>query len=224
MKIITFCLLCFLLFSIFLNAQSNKPGILKINHFIVNFESDNHQNSSKSLLEKDLAKLDSIYSFSLKTFENDHSETFLALTFATVPFSAMKLETSFFHNQFEIPLPFIQIHGFSKKVKNLPKHLFYDSPKSDFGDKDKIAHFFGNAFLSNNLGSFISPKIIGIYLEYFEDSFRVDGGFSQRDLRANLLGEIFGKLVVKYEKLMPSVIFMLFNSYFSTTFTIGIGK
>lgn len=200
---------------------SFREGLLRINQYIESLDTTftDHHNS---LLLNDLAKLDSIYFFALESLNNDRSEALLALTFATLPFKNMILRSPIIGYNLNVPLPFINHYNFEKRKINLPKTFFNDSPTTDFGDKDKIAHFFGNAFFSYNLGWISSIKLIGIFLEYFEDSFRVDGGYSNRDITANLLGELFGNMLRNQKNIYPSVIFNLFNVYFSGHVYLGL--
>ena len=56
--------------------------------------------------------------------------------------------------QLDIPLPSVTDSIFALKRKNLPKNLFYDTPNTEMGDKDKLPHFFGTAFLSYEISIF----------------------------------------------------------------------
>ena len=90
------------------------------------------------------------------------------------------------------------------KIGNLPKEIFVDSPKSKFGDKDKVAHFFGNAYFSHRVSLFNISKFLSIFVELFEDAFKVEGAISKRDFIANHLGYLFGKELINNPHALPS--------------------
>ena len=156
----------------------------------------------------DLALVDSIYLRALSLSEGDISEGLLAATFATLPFDKMPIKLPFITKIVDLKLQEIDPVLFKKKNNNLPSELFFDTPS--YGDKDKLAHFFGNAFLSYNISTFNISKILGIFVELFEESFKVSGGLDFRDLKVNYLGEFFGKQLNKNPKLLPSEVLSLY--------------
>ncbi len=162
----------------------------------------------------DLALVDSIYLYAVKYYEKDYSEALLALTFSTLPFREMPLSLPLLGSGLNIPLPSVNDSLFVLKVNNLPKIIFFDSPKSEFGDKDKLPHFFGNAFLSYNISLFNISKFMGILIELFEDSFEVEGGISYRDFITNELGSLFGKMINENKQILPSKVLILYSLLF----------
>lgn len=159
----------------------------------------------------DLQLVDSIYVKALHFFEGDYSETFLCLTFATLPFEHIKFRLPIFGSQVNIPLPSPGKNKFEARTKNLPKYLFIDSPQNSFGDKDKLAHFFGNAFLSYNFGWFNFSKFMGIFVEKVEDGFFIEGQYDIKDLVINNYGEVFGKAVKNKTGIKPSNILKIYQ-------------
>lgn len=159
----------------------------------------------------DIAAVDSIYEFALEINEYDHSETLLSLMFATVPYKKVPLETPLFHFKLFFPLISADDSTFNFKNKNLPKYLFFDTPQNDYGDKDKLAHFFGSAFLSYSSCIFDLGTLIGYFVEAFEESFKVQSEISYRDLDVNDYGNLFGKMLKENCELLPSQI-ILFRS------------
>ncbi|MBZ0183738.1 MAG: hypothetical protein K8F60_14860 [Melioribacteraceae bacterium] len=157
----------------------------------------------------DLIVIDTIYSFALSYFNNDHSEALLALTFACLPFSKMPLRFPIFNIPIDLQLPTIQPDLFQKKVDKLPSHFLIDSPKSKFGDKDKISHFFGNAFIKYNFAFFNFASFMGAFVEIFEGAFKIDGAVDHRDLYINKFGELFGIALKENPKILPSRILSL---------------
>jgi len=152
----------------------------------------------------DLALIDTLYLRGLKFNNYDYSETLLALTFVTLPFQNMPLNIPYTKITFNVKLPAGAEEDISAKIENLPKKIFIDSPKSDFGDKDKVAHFFGNAYLAHSVSIFNLSKFLSILVELFEDAFKIKGGIDNRDLIANELGYLFGKELLNNPNALPS--------------------
>lgn len=168
--------------------------------------SDQFHNLKNS--NSDIALVDSIYLRALKLNDMDISESLLAATFATLPFDKMPVKIPFISKIVNLKLQEIDQDLLRKKNKNLPKELFFDTPSN--GDRDKLAHFFGNAFLSYNISTFNISKILGIFVELFEESFKVSGGLDFRDLKVNYLGEFFGKKLNQNPDILPSEILSIY--------------
>jgi hypothetical protein len=162
----------------------------------------------------DLSLVDTIYEHAVKIKDYDYSEALLSLTFATIPYKDVPLEIPFTHVEINYPLVSDVDSIFLLKDKELPKNLFYDSPQNSFGDKDKLAHFFGSAFISYNSFFFDSADLIGYFVEVFEETFVVQGTVDFRDLDVDKMGKLFGILLKNNKNLLPSDIFLgrsLFN-------------
>lgn len=153
--------------------------------------------------KNDLEAVDHIYDKALTFFDGDASETFFCLTFVFIPYNHISVKLPLI-GIVKFPLPSPSRTVFNEKVKNTPKYLFFDSPNNDFGDKDKLAHFFANAFLRYNVSIFNLSEFLGIFVEYFEQGFFLQGGFDRRDLVANHLGELFATMVHNNKQAKPS--------------------
>ncbi|MGD8779303.1 MAG: hypothetical protein PVH88_10130 [Ignavibacteria bacterium] len=158
----------------------------------------------------DIQIVDSIYSKMLDYHNNDISETLLSLTFLFLPFKEMDITIPLLNMNFKAVLINETENNFSQKNALLPSKIFIDSGKQS-SDIDKLAHFFGNAFISYNFNYFKISKILGIFVELFEESFKLQGKIDTRDLYANELGSFFGKALVKNKKLLPSDVLWLYN-------------
>lgn len=158
----------------------------------------------------DLSRVDSIYIKGLNFFEGDISETLLCLTFSCLPYNEIKVRF-LFNTQLIIPLPSPPKKIFEKRLKNLPSKIFFDSPNTEFGDKDKLSHFFGNAFLKINSGIFNLSKFMGIFVEVIEKELCVDGTFDERDIITNYLGELFATVLKENKNILPSQILILYQ-------------
>ena len=157
-----------------------------------------------SQTHNDLETVDHIYEKALIFFERDYSETFFCLTFTLIPYNKILMKLPLIGSHVTVPLPSPPQKIFNEKLKNTPKKLFNDSPSNDFGDKDKLAHFFSNAFLHYNISFFNLSEFLGIFVEYFEQGFFLQGAFDERDLITNHLGEIFAEMVHKNKNAKPS--------------------
>jgi hypothetical protein len=145
------------------------------------------------------------------------SEALLVSTFATIPSPRFPLITPFFKIRINIPIPVGPLKIFRKKLKALPNNFFLDSPRSKFGDVDKLAHFFANAFLVYNLKCYNISNFMGILIELFENNFKMNGFVDSRDLRVNHLGALFGKALSKKANAKPSDFLGLYNFLFFKT-------
>ena len=199
-KIVLFSFLFIYSFSILYGQTSylNK-NINSISYYIISkkFEKIKYQNRNN-------ANIDSLYSKALRITKGNISEALLALTFACLPTKYFPFTFHFIKLKINIPLPVGPYSIFKEKLKDLPSKIFFDSPRNKFGDRDKLSHLFGNAFLMYNIRFFNISKIMGILVEIFEDSFEISGFIDKRDLIVNYLGGIFGRSLRNNKKLMPS--------------------
>lgn len=166
-----------------------------------------------------IGAVDSIYIEALKITDKDYTEALLALTFTTVPYRQFPMTLPLLNIELLMPLISADEDIFLRKNRNLPGNLFFDSPENDYGDKDKLAHFFGSAFLSFESRLFDLGKLIGYFVEAFEESFKVQSKVDERDLDVNEYGRLFGTLLKSNKEILPSQIF-LFRSLRHFKFTL----
>jgi hypothetical protein len=204
MKITIFLFLFF--FNQFISAQQSNlsKAVNAISDFI----------ASDKFLEirttkGELASVDSLYIYALRLHDYDFSETLLSLMFATVPYREVPVQTPVLKIKLNYPLISADEQTFNRKNKNLPRYLFIDTPQNDYGDLDKLAHFFGSAFLSYNSNIFDLGELIGYFVEAFEESFKVQSEIDYRDIDVNFYGRLFGKLLKKDKSVLPSQIILL---------------
>lgn len=187
----------------------------EINYVVDFINSDEFYELKNS--NSDLVLIDSLFVRAKHFCNEDISETLLVLTFATLPFGTMPLEIPYTGIVFNASLPAGDPTILKNKIHNLPKELFIDSPKTKFGDKDKTAHFFGNAYFSYEVTFFNLSKFLSIFVELFEDAFKVEGGIDNRDFLANHLGYLFGKELIENPNTLPSKSlkqYPIFKKYF----------
>jgi hypothetical protein len=92
---------------------------------------------------------------------------------------------------------------FQERIDNLPSAIYSDSPP-ETGDSDKLQHFFGSAFLAFVSESRETAQRVGVFVEWGEDRFIVGGAVDERDLRANLQGQMFGLALLEEPRSRPS--------------------
>ncbi len=206
-------LILFLIQPYYILSQSkyNKDfygGLFYLSEFIASPEFSSLKDRSS-----DIELVDSLYLRSLKFFDNDISEALLCLTFSCLPYNNIKVRF-LFNSQLIIPLPSPPQKVFNQKLKNLPNKIFFDSPQNDFGDKDKPSHFFGNAFLNYNIGFFNLSKFMGIFVETVEEGLFIEGGYSNKDLVTNSLGELFAEVLKNNPQILPSEILKIYQIFF----------
>lgn len=164
--------------------------------------------------------IDTLYKKTLEYKNGDISETLFLLTFATLQFRAMPLEIPFTEMTMYMPLPRPPDSLFYERNKYIPAKFpfaFFNAKN----EKDKYSHFFGNAFLAFNVRIFNLTKFMGIFVEYFEDAFKVEGAVDLKDISVNQLGEIYGEMLCENPDMMPSESFKFIEFLFSVKFYPG---
>ncbi len=162
-----------------------------------------------------LSLMDTLYKFSLRANNNDISEALLSLTFACIPYKEFPVTIPLLNISIQIPLLSADDSVFLAKNENLPSRLFFDTPNNKFGDKDKVAHFFGNAFIGYNSTFMNLGNFLGLFVEVFEESFKVQSRIDERDLTANYYGRVFGRALRDNEFVLPSQSLILHSLFYS---------
>ncbi len=157
----------------------------------------------------DLSLADTLFTRAVNYRDGDYSEALLSLTLAVVPYKKVPIQLPVIRTLIEYPLTSANDSVFSLKNRNLPKDLYFDTPNNKFGDKDKLAHFFGSAFLAYNSSIFDLGDLIGYFVEVFEEEFKVQSVIDNRDMMTNKLGYIFGTLLKTNKSILPSDAFLL---------------
>ncbi len=197
------------LFLIFVSLTSAQQSNLSkgVNYLTKFIASDSFKNLSRT--NSDPALADTIFLRAVTFYKNNYSDALLALMLATVPYKEVPLQVPLLNSIIYYPLTSAEDSIYEIKNKNLPRYLFFDSPQDDYGDKDKLAHFFGSAFLSYSTAFFDLGDLIGYFVEVFEESFKVQSSVDERDLLVNGLGKQFGEALKEDKSLLPSRIFIL---------------
>lgn len=157
----------------------------------------------------DLSLADTLFRRAAAYEDNDYSEALLSLTLAVVPYKEVPIQLPLIRTLIHYPLTSANDSVFQLKNKNLPKNLYFDTPENKFGDKDKLAHFFGSAFLAYNSSLFDLGDLIGYFVEVFEEEFKVQSVIDNRDMMTNKFGYIFGTFLKNNKSVLPSNAFLL---------------
>jgi hypothetical protein len=134
----------------------------------------------------------------------DYEEALLALTFTTIPYRRVPLVVPLLNSRLYYPLVSASDSISNLKNKNLPSRLFYDSPDNEYGDKDKLAHFFGNAFIGYAENILKLADVFGYFVEAFEEDFKAQSEVDFRDVDVNYYGVLFGEMLEINKNVLPS--------------------
>jgi hypothetical protein len=205
-------LICFTLIIMPLSFSQQSNISKTVNYISSYIASDDFIHMKNEI--NDLFVTDSIYVTALKFKENDYSETLLALSAATLPYREVPIVIPLINSVWNYPIVSANDSVYKLKNKNLPTNFFYDTPQNKYGDKDKLAHFFGFAFLEYSTLIFDFGNLIGNFIEAFEEDFKIQSSIDYRDLEVNFLGKCFGKLLKKDKSILPSQILVMRTLYY----------
>ena len=157
----------------------------------------------------DLYAVDCVFDRAMRLCWNNVYESLLVTTFACMD-----------HERFGARLPLVGLvlwfpltsefePDFRARVDSLPSRLYRDTPPGREGDRDKLQHFFGSAFLTAMTESEEEADRFGLFVEWGEDLFIVGGVSDDRDVRANRQGERFALRLLADRDARPSPFFAL---------------
>ncbi|NNJ52663.1 MAG: hypothetical protein HKP17_05795 [Ignavibacteriaceae bacterium] len=185
------------------NIHSQQSDLSKAVNYLSEFIASDYFIELKKETS-DLALVDTIYLRAIDYYQNDYAEALLSLTFTTVPYREVPLKIPLFNLRLSYPLISADEQTFKRKNENLPSRFLHDSPENDFGDKDKIAHFFGNAYIGYAESILDLADVFGYFVEAFEEDFKAQSKIDFRDIEVNWLGVLFGNLLEENKKILPS--------------------
>lgn len=194
---------------IFSQQSELSKGVNYISEFIA---SDYFKNLAQT--NSDLALTDTIYLRAVRFKDYDYSEALLALTFAAIPYKTVPVRIPLLGLKLNFPLTSDCDSIFALKNRNLPKKFYDDTPAGNYGDKDKLAHFFGSAYISYTSRIFDLGNLIGYFVESFENKFKIQSAVDPRDMMTNTLGQLFGRILKKNKAILPSDVFIIHNLQF----------
>jgi hypothetical protein len=153
----------------------------------------------------DLRAADALYVRSMQLTNNNTAVALLLSAIASFDHRVVGLKVPVFG--FYLPLSGESQEEFDLRVQCLPARLYPDTPPGPAGDRDKLQHFFGSAFLTLAFESESGADRAGYFVEQGEGAFIVGGVMDGRDLRADRDGQRFGAALLDDIRRMPSEFF-----------------
>ncbi|MBI3195673.1 MAG: hypothetical protein HYZ34_14585 [Ignavibacteriae bacterium] len=150
----------------------------------------------------DQKAIDVIFIRSMQLTHNNTGFSLLLSTLAVFDHRTLGFNVPLFKLFF--PLSDESEEEFNQRVQNLPTKIFPHSPNTKRGDRDKLQHFFGSAFLTFAFESSSTAERFGTAIEQGEESFVVGGANDVQDERANRLGQRFGNALMENPFCFPS--------------------
>ncbi|MDP2207970.1 MAG: hypothetical protein Q8K98_04240 [Bacteroidota bacterium] len=150
----------------------------------------------------DLAAVDSVYQKAKELTRGNTGISLLICTIATLDHYTLGIKIPLIN--LYIPLTNETKEDFRKRTSNLPTHFYNNSPSYPYGDKDKLQHIFGSAFLIYAFESEGLAERYSLFVEKIEDRYIKDGNYDERDMKANKDGQKFGLLLMKNKNAKPS--------------------
>lgn len=133
-----------------------------------------------------------IYRRALEITNGDHTEALFISTLAVMEHRKVGVRIPLLKIPVYLPLTSEGESAFQARISQLPSHFYADSPRNEAGDRDKLQHFFGSAFLAYSSRSRGLTNLVGDFVEWAEEEFIIGGSSDTRDQRANLQGIEFG--------------------------------
>jgi hypothetical protein len=140
----------------------------------------------------DLRAVDSLFEESCRLCWGNLGEALYVATMATMDHRRVGVRIQSLGPLLWLPLTSEFEDEYEARIARLPSALYPDSPTGPAGDRDKLQHFFGSAFLTFFSESVETADEAGRFVEWGEGAFIVDGLSDDRDLRADRHGQDFG--------------------------------
>ncbi len=153
----------------------------------------------------DLRSVDAVYVRAMQLTDNNTAVALLLSALATFDHRTVGLKIPLVSLFF--PLSDESLGEFTRRVNNLPAELYADTPPGAAGDRDKLQHFFGSAFLTYVFESRSAAERFGEFVEREEEVIIVGGVNDVRDLRADRQGQDFGVALLSDNHRFPSGFF-----------------
>lgn len=142
--------------------------------------------------EGDLPAVDAIFEEASRLCWGNRGEALYVAAMATMDHRRVGVRVAALGPLLWFPLTSEFEDEYEERVERLPAALYPDSPPGPAGDRDKLQHFFGSAFLTFLSESIETADEAGRFVEWGEGAFIVEGIPDDRDLRADRHGQDFG--------------------------------
>ena len=151
----------------------------------------------------DMRAIDAIYVKSLKIADYNIARALFLSFMAVLEHRKVDVKMPVFKS-LSLPLTFEEDSIFFARMRNLPTHVYSDTSPDSLGDRDKLQHFFGSAYLAFASESPGLTRTAGNFIEWGEAEFVMGGTDDPRDKRANKQGKSFGRDLLVVKTLLPS--------------------
>ena len=151
---------------------------------------------------RDREAVDSMFAHAMTIADNDIADALLACAVASFDHARINVRLGFF----KLPMPLtIDSDSLAACARaHLPSKIFLDTPPE--GDRDKLQHFFGSAYVQWVTNSSGIATLLGHSVESLEPALIEGGVDDPRDMRANKAGQAFAILISSYYYVAPSVV------------------
>ena len=149
----------------------------------------------------DMRAVDAIYLKALALTDHNIARALFLSLMGTLEHRNVDLKVPIF-GSLGVPLTFEEDSLFDRRMRNLPGKIYADTPPE--GDRDKLQHFFGSAYIAFASESRDLARTSGDLIEWGEAKFVVGGVDDERDKRANSHGSRFGQDLLMVRNLLPS--------------------
>jgi hypothetical protein len=153
----------------------------------------------------DARAVDAVFVRAMSLTANNTSLALLIATIGTFDHYVVGLNVPLLSLYF--PLSNESYEDFEARVHNLPSDFYPDTPPGSHGDRDKLQHFFGAAWVAMTFESRGAAQRVGDFVEAGEDAVIIDGVLDERDRRANWNGTEFGIALLANNRRYPSEFF-----------------
>jgi hypothetical protein len=153
-------------------------------------------------LAGDARAVDAIYVRAMSLTANNTAAALMAAAVATFDHYMVGVRVPLLNLFF--PLTNESYADFAARVANLPASIYPDTPPGERGDRDKLQHFFGSAFVALAFESRGAAQRVGEFIEAGEEAVIIDGALDSRDERANWNGREFGMALLDDNRRYPS--------------------
>ena len=150
----------------------------------------------------DVRGVDAIFVRAMRMTNNNTAMALLMSTIACFDHSVVGIKVPVL--SIYLPLTSEPENEFERRVRQLPSRLYPDTPDNTAGDRDKLQHFLGSAFLAFVFESGDAAMNFGEFVEQEEEAFIVGGINDNRDLRADRQGQRFGIALLDDNHRLPS--------------------
>jgi len=152
----------------------------------------------------DRQAVDAIFNRALHLCWNNTGEALLICLLSTMDHRSFGVDLPLVGAVLWVPLTSEFPDEFHARVNALPIRLYADTPPGRAGDRDKLQHFFGSAYLTVLTESPDAAERSGLFIEWGEEEFIVGGVNDPRDIRADRQGQKFALGLMTNLDLRPS--------------------